>query len=99
MSELQPNGEPELNATRKCCVLLVHEDPVIRSALWAFLSLHSDEFKILTADAPEAAQLVFSEHEIDIVVTDAGEKSVQAPSTPAMGGVALLAWVREYHPH
>jgi diguanylate cyclase (GGDEF)-like protein len=71
----------------KCSLLVVDDEPYILSTLSALLC---NEFEILTADAPEAAQLLFAQREIDIILTD--------QKMPRMSGVTLLEWVRKHYP-
>jgi diguanylate cyclase (GGDEF)-like protein len=67
--------------------LVVDDEPYILSTLSALLC---NEFDVVTADAPEAAQLLFARREIDIILTD--------QKMPRMSGVTLLEWVRKTHP-
>lgn len=71
----------------RCSLLVVDDEPYILTALATFL--HS-EFDVLTADSVEAAQRLFGEREIDIVLTD--------QKMPRMSGVQLLEWVRQHSP-
>jgi DNA-binding NtrC family response regulator len=76
-------------ATTKCSVLLVDDDPYIVFALSSLLASDAAEFEALTATTPEAAQCLFAEREIDVILTDPGL---------GMAGVSLLHWVRDHHP-
>jgi diguanylate cyclase len=69
-------------------LLLVDDEPYILPALVALLK---DEFKVYTANSPDAAELVFQHHAIDIILTD--------QNMPRRTGVELLEWVREQSPH
>jgi diguanylate cyclase (GGDEF)-like protein len=71
----------------RCTVLLVDDDPEI---LVLFPGLLADEFEVLKAGSAEDAQLLFGQHEIDIVLTD--------QRMPEMSGVELLEWVLAHHP-
>ncbi len=71
----------------RCSLLVVDDEPYILTALATFL--HS-EFDVVTADSVDAAQRLFSEREIDIILTD--------QKMPRMSGVQLLEWVREKSP-
>jgi diguanylate cyclase len=71
----------------KCSLLVVDDEPYILSTLSAFLR---EEFEILTADSAEAAQALFAEREIDLILSD--------QKMPRMTGVQLLEWVRQRHP-
>ncbi len=74
-------------ARYRCSLLVVDDEPYILSALAAFLH---DDFDVLTADSVEAAQRLFGERSIDIVLTD--------QKMPRMSGVQLLEWVRQKSP-
>lgn len=66
---------------------MVDDEPYILSTLSALLS---NDFEVLTADNPEAAQRMFEQREIDILLSD--------QKMPRMSGVTLLEWVREKYP-
>jgi diguanylate cyclase (GGDEF)-like protein len=74
-------------ARNRCSLLVVDDEPYILSALAAFL--HGD-FEVLTAESVEAAQKLFGQREIDLVLTD--------QKMPRISGVQLLEWVREHSP-
>jgi diguanylate cyclase (GGDEF)-like protein len=69
-------------------LLLVDDEPYILPALVALLK---NEFKVYTANSADAAEEVFEQHAIDIVLTD--------QNMPRRTGVELLEWVRENSPH
>jgi diguanylate cyclase (GGDEF)-like protein len=69
-------------------LLLVDDEPYILPALVALLK---HEFKVYTANSADAAEQVFEQHAIDIVLTD--------QNMPRRTGVELLEWVREHSPH
>lgn len=71
----------------KCSLLVVDDEPYILATLAALLN---SEFQVLTADSAEAAQRVFAEREIDLILSD--------QKMPRMSGVHLLEWVRRTHP-
>jgi diguanylate cyclase (GGDEF)-like protein len=71
----------------RCSLLVVDDEPYILLTLAALLS---NEFEVLTADSAEAAQRLFAQREIDLVLTD--------QKMPRMTGVQLLEWVRQNYP-
>ena len=71
----------------KCSLLVVDDEPYILATLSALLS---QDFEVLTAGGAEAAQLLFAEREIDLILTD--------QRMPRMTGVQLLEWVRRHSP-
>jgi diguanylate cyclase (GGDEF)-like protein len=71
----------------RCSLLVVDDEPYILTTLAAFLN---PEFDVATADSVEAAQKVFAERTIDLVLTD--------QKMPRMSGVQLLEWVRQHSP-
>jgi len=78
--------EPLVNA-QKCSLLIVDDEPYILPTLTALLA---GQYEIHTADCAEAAQAVFAQHPIDLILTD--------QKMPRMTGIQLLEWVRENHP-
>ena len=70
-------------STHRCSLLVVDDEPFILHALTALLT---EEFDVVTADSPEAAQQIFDQRTIDLVVAD--------QKMPGMSGVQLLEWVR-----
>jgi diguanylate cyclase (GGDEF)-like protein len=71
----------------KCSLLVVDDEPYIPATLAALLS---SEFEVLTADSGEAAQLLFANRAIDLILCD--------QKMPRMPGVHFLEWVRRHHP-
>jgi diguanylate cyclase (GGDEF)-like protein len=71
----------------KCSLLVVDDEPYILTTL---SSLLSDNYEVLTANTPEAAQALFAQRDIDLILTD--------QRMPRMSGVQLLEWVRQHHP-
>jgi diguanylate cyclase len=71
----------------KCSLLVVDDEPYILATL---SSLLSTEFEVFTADSAEAAQALFGQHEIDLVLSD--------QKMPRFTGVQFLEWVRQHHP-
>jgi diguanylate cyclase (GGDEF)-like protein len=71
----------------KCSLLVVDDEPYILATLSALLN---NDFQVLTADSAEAAQKLFVEREIDLILSD--------QKMPRMSGVQLLEWVRRNHP-
>jgi len=78
---VQPSAQPARS------LLLVDDEPYILPALGALLR---QEFRVYTADCADAAEKVFDEHPIDIILTD--------QNMPRRTGVELLEWVREHSP-
>jgi diguanylate cyclase (GGDEF)-like protein len=66
---------------------VVDDEPSILTTLAHLLS---DEFEVVTADSAEAAQAVFGQRDIDLVLSD--------QRMPRMTGVQLLEWVRQRSP-
>jgi diguanylate cyclase len=71
----------------RCSLLVVDDEPSILDTLRIFLT---PEFEVLTADCAEAAQQLFGQREIDIILTD--------QKMPRVTGVQLLEWVKQHHP-
>lgn len=71
----------------KCSLLVVDDEPYILATLSALLS---DEFEVITSESGAAAQRIFAERPIDLVLSD--------QKMPKMNGVQLLEWVRQHHP-
>jgi diguanylate cyclase (GGDEF)-like protein len=71
----------------KCSLLVVDDEPYILATLSSLLSA---EFDVLTADSSEAAQAIFGQREIDLILTD--------QKMPRVTGVQLLEWVRQHNP-
>lgn len=71
----------------KCSLLIVDDEPNILTSLSLLLS---KDFEVLTADSAETALKLFSQREIDLILTD--------QRLPGINGVQLLEWVREHSP-
>jgi diguanylate cyclase (GGDEF)-like protein len=71
----------------KCSLLVVDDEPYILATL---ASLLSAEFEVVTADSAAAAQKLFGQRDIDLILTD--------QRMPSVSGVQLLEWVRRNHP-
>lgn len=71
----------------KCSLLLVDDEPNILNSLSLLLE---KDFEVLTSASAEAAQELFSQREIDLILTD--------QRLPGQSGVQLLEWVREHSP-
>lgn len=71
----------------KCSLLVVDDEPYILSTL---THLAGTDFQVLTADSPERAQRLFTDHTIDIILSD--------QRMPHSSGVELLEWVRQHSP-
>src|SRR5438309_405663 len=75
------------NTNPKCSLLIVDDEPHILSTLCALLS---HEFDVVTADSAAAAQALFADRKIDMILTD--------QRMPGASGVELLEWVRKQSP-
>lgn len=71
----------------KCTLLVVDDESYILSTLVALLA---PEFHVVTAQSAHAAQQVFAQQSIDLIMTDQRMEGCT--------GVELLQWVREHHP-
>ncbi len=71
----------------KCSLLVVDDEPYILATLSSLLSEH---YEVLTADSAEAAQALFAQRSIDLILTD--------QRMPRISGVQLLEWVCAHHP-
>src|SRR5207302_9593058 len=78
---------PFMSTDRKCSLLIVDDEPYILATLSAFLR---QDFEVLTVDSGEAAQQIFEQRSIDLILAD--------QKMPRMSGVQLLEWVREHSP-
>jgi diguanylate cyclase (GGDEF)-like protein len=67
--------------------LVVDDEPYILPTLQALLA---KDFEVRTADSADAAQAVFDQQPIDVILTD--------QKMPRRTGVQLLEWVRIHHP-
>jgi len=65
----------------------VDDEPSILDTLKIYLS---PEYEVLTADCAEAAQKIFAQRDIDIILTD--------QKMPRVTGVQLLEWAKANHP-
>src|SRR5262249_50150565 len=68
--------------------MVVDDEPYIVATLAALLE---SEFEVVTAHSAQAAQQIFAERPIDLVLTD--------QRMPDMTGVQLLEWVRIHSPN
>jgi diguanylate cyclase len=73
-------------ADSKRSLLIVDDEPYILTTLVALLSPH---YEIVTADSADAAECVFHNRSIDIILTDQKMQIM-----PKRTGVQLLEWVR-----
>jgi diguanylate cyclase len=71
----------------KCSLLVVDDEPYILATLSSLLGA---DFEVMTADSADAAQALFGQCEIDLILTD--------QRMPQMSGVHLLEWVRQHSP-
>jgi diguanylate cyclase (GGDEF)-like protein len=65
----------------------VDDEPFVLTTLVALLG---KEFEVLTASSAEAAQALFAQRDIDLILAD--------QKLPQMAGVQLLEWVRQHSP-
>jgi diguanylate cyclase (GGDEF)-like protein len=68
-------------------VLVVDDEPPILHTLSQLLA---NDFEVLTADSAEAAQRIFAQREVDLILCD--------QRLPGWTGVQLLEWVRQHSP-
>jgi len=71
----------------RCTLLLVDDEPYVLDAL---VPLLAKDFDVVAANSAAAAQKVFGQREIHLVLAD--------QKMPGMTGVELLEWVRQHHP-
>lgn len=71
----------------RCTLLLVDDEPYVLDALAPLLAR---DFEVVTAPSGAAAQKVFAQRDIHIILAD--------QKMPGMSGVELLEWVRAHHP-
>ncbi len=76
-----------MRTDHKCSLLVVDDEPYILATLSALLG---QDFEVLTAPSGGAAQRVFSQRSVDLILTD--------QKMPGISGVQLLEWVRERSP-
>jgi diguanylate cyclase (GGDEF)-like protein len=74
-------------ANAKCSLLIVDDEHIILETLSRLLS---NDFDVLAVDSAEAAQRVFGERTVDLVLAD--------QNLPGMSGVQLLAWIQQHSP-
>lgn len=74
-------------ANEKCSILIVDDEPYILSTLSVLIG---QEFEVLTAGSADAAEKIFSQRPIDILLTD--------QRMPRRTGVQLLEWVKQHSP-
>jgi diguanylate cyclase (GGDEF)-like protein len=75
------------NAPSKCSLLVVDDEHYLLPTLSALLA---HDFEVITADSAEAAQQVFEQRAVDIILSD--------QKMPRLTGVQLLEWVRQRSP-
>ena len=73
--------------TQNCSLLVVDDEPYILPTLSALLA---PDFQVYTAESADAAEEVFRNHPVDVVLTD--------QNMPRRTGVQFLEWVRLHHP-
>jgi diguanylate cyclase (GGDEF)-like protein len=71
----------------RCSLLVVDDEPYILPMLTRLLG---GDFDVVVADGAEAAQRVFAQRPLDIILTD--------QKMPRQTGTELLEWVRQHHP-
>ena len=71
----------------KCSLLLVDDESYLLPPLSALLA---SDFEVHTAESAEAAQALFAQQPIDIILTD--------QKMPRISGIQLLEWVRHHWP-
>jgi diguanylate cyclase (GGDEF)-like protein len=71
----------------KCSLLIVDDEHIILETLSRLLGT---DFDVLAVDSAEAAQQVFGERSVDLVLAD--------QNLPGMSGVQLLSWVQQHSP-
>jgi PleD family two-component response regulator len=87
-----PHPGPALPSTppagrTRCTVLLVDDEHCMRDVLRRLLEPH---FDVLEAPSADAAEAIFAQRPIDLLLTD--------QKMPRRTGVQLLEWVRQNHP-
>jgi diguanylate cyclase (GGDEF)-like protein len=68
--------------------LVVDDEPYILPTLAALLA---GDFEVITAESADAAQAVFGQRQVDLILTD--------QKMPRRTGIQLLEWVRQNSPH
>jgi diguanylate cyclase len=71
----------------KCTLLVVDDEPSMLPTLAALLA---NEFTVYTAGSADAAQAIFEQHAIDLILTD--------QRMPRRTGIQLLEWIRQHRP-
>jgi diguanylate cyclase (GGDEF)-like protein len=71
----------------RCTVLLVDDEPYVLDSLAPLLAR---DFDVLTASSAAAAQKLFAQRDIHLLLAD--------QKMPGMTGVELLEWARTHHP-
>jgi diguanylate cyclase (GGDEF)-like protein len=71
----------------QCSLLIVDDEPAILQALTRLLSA---EYEVVTAASAEAAQQVFGQRHVDLILAD--------QNLPGQSGVQLLQWVQQQSP-
>jgi diguanylate cyclase (GGDEF)-like protein len=74
-------------STEAFSVLIVDDEPYILPILASLISV---DFEVLTASSADAAQKIFEQRSIDIVLSD--------QRMPHRTGIQLLGWVRQHSP-
>jgi diguanylate cyclase (GGDEF)-like protein len=76
-----------MSTNGKCSLLVVDDEPYILTTLAVLLQ---QDFDVLTVDSGEAAQQIFAQRSVDLILAD--------QKMPRLSGVELLEWVREHSP-
>jgi diguanylate cyclase (GGDEF)-like protein len=77
----------EAQATRRCTVLVVDDEPYILPTLRALLA---NEFDVVTASGADEAERLLASRPVDVLLTD--------QKMPRRTGVQLLEWARRHSP-
>src|SRR5437588_11102679 len=87
--EVRSMSEPSGGVSQPgpCTLLLVDDEPYILLTLKYLLS---GDYHVLTADSADAAEALFAQQPIHLVLTD--------QNMPQRTGLQLLEWVRANHP-
>jgi diguanylate cyclase (GGDEF)-like protein len=81
-------GAPNPSVSSKCSLLVVDDDP---ANLQALAKLAQNEFEVSLAGTAEAAQHIFQQRDVDLILTD--------QRLCGCTGIQLLEWVRLHSPH
>src|SRR5438552_3623199 len=76
-----------MSATDKCSLLIVDDEPEVVDTVSRVVR---PEFDVLTAHSGSAAQDIFAERGVDLILVD--------QKMPGMSGGQVLAWFRERYP-